>query len=187
MSPRIEVETISEDGKKALNAMLNKAIQVEYDIILNYPRVIDYFVNFKKVTDERLLSDMETIGRDSTRHLGWVADIIKSLGGEVVWPINTVERDFKFHERRGQQLEKEKMAVELYKEAISLVRGNVVRDKVEDYSGKLVKYDRKGLQKEVRRASEVVGILERIENDEIRHVKMVKDMRATYDFLSGES
>ncbi len=145
MSQKIKVETISEDGKKLLIAMLNKAIQVEYDLILNYPRIIDYFVNVEKLNDERFLSDLETIGKDSLRHLNWDMALIKSLGGEHKWDLNIIERHYDFQKRRGQQLEKEKTAAELYKEAIRLVRGNVVEEKVEVISGRCIKIGGKGL------------------------------------------
>ncbi len=186
MSQIIEVETISEACKKSLNAILNQAVQTEYDIVLNYPKLIDQFANSEKFNDEKLISDLETIGRDSVRHLGWVMDLLKSLGGEPVWQLNTVERYYNVQERKGQQLEKEKAAAELYKKAISLVRGNVVKEKVEIISGRLIK--RKGKsEEEVRKVSELVSILERIYYDEEKHVKMIQGMLATYDFLSGES
>ncbi len=188
MSPKIEtieVETISKDGKIALIALLNKAIQVEYGLILNYPRIIEYLVGYEKINDELFISDLERLGEDSTRHLGWVVDIIKSLGGEPVWQMGITERLFDARKLGTQQLEKEKMAVELYKEVVHVARMNVVKEKVLEFSGKLIKTDRNGLQEEVREASEVIDRLERIEIDEIRHVKTVHDMLATYDFLMG--
>ncbi|MEE9516825.1 MAG: hypothetical protein V3V52_06960 [Candidatus Adiutricales bacterium] len=185
MGQKIEVKTISKDGKKLLIAVLKKAIQVEYDLIFNYPRVIDSFIKFDKINDERFLSDVETIGKDSLRHLNWDVDIIESLGGEYDWNINAVERYYDVNERRGQQLEKEKAAAELYKQAIRLVRENIVKEKVEDISGKLINTGRRGLREEVRKASELVGILERIELEEEKHVRMIQDLLATYDFLMG--
>ncbi len=185
MSQKIEVETISKDGKMVLVALLNKATQVEYGIILNYPRIIDHLVGYEEINDELLIPDLERLGKDSTRHLGWVMDIIKCLGGKPLWQMGTVERLFNAHELGAQQLEKEKMAVELYKEAIHLARKNVVKEKVVDISGKLIKTNRNGLQEEVCEASEVIDILERIEIDEIGHVKTVHDMLATYDLLTG--
>ena len=182
---KIEIEAISKDGKLALVFLLNKAIQVEYGIILNYPRIMDYLVNYEKVNDEMFLSDLERLGTDSARHLGWVVVIIKCLGGEPVWQMSTIERLFDAHKQGAQQLEKENMAVELYKEAIKVARANLVKEKVFDFSGKLIKYDKNGLQEEVREASEVIATLERIEIDEVRHVRTVQDMLATYDFLEG--
>ncbi|MFC1903914.1 hypothetical protein ACFLW9_03420 [Chloroflexota bacterium] len=105
-----------------------------------------------------------------------------------MWEMGIVERLFNAHELGVQQLEKEKKAAELYKEAIRLVRRNVVKEKVVDISGKLIKYDKNQLEEEVLEASEVIDKLERIETDEIRHIKTVHDMLATYDFLmSGGS
>ena len=179
----MEIEAISEDGKKALVALLNKAIQVEYGVILNYPRITDYLVNYEKVNDEMLLSDLERLGKDSVRHLGWIVDIIKNFGGKATWQVNPVERLFDASKVGNQQLEKEQMAVEMYKEAIRLARGNMVKVKVEDFSRKLIRTNKHGLQEEVIEASELIDRLERIEVDEINHVKIVHDMLATYDFL----
>ena len=179
----MEVETISEDGKKALVALLNNAIQVEYGLMQNYPRIIDYLVNYEKINDEMFVSDLERLGKDSVRHLGWIVDIIKSFGGESIWQMNPIERLFDARKVGNQQLEKEKMAVEMYKEAIRLARRNVVKVKVEDFYGKLIRTNKHGLQEEVLEASEVIDRLERIEVDEINHVKTVHGMLATYDFL----
>ena len=62
MSTTIKIEAISEDGARGLIAILNEVIQVEYGIIINYPRMIDYFVNVEKFNDETFLSDLEKIG-----------------------------------------------------------------------------------------------------------------------------
>jgi rubrerythrin len=188
MSPKIEqmeVETLSKECKEALCALLNKAIQVEYGVILNYPRIIDYLANYEKVNDEIFLADLERLGTDSARHLGCVVEIIRKLGGEPVWQMDTIERLFDAHATGVQQLEKEKMAVELYKQAIHLVRKNLVTEKVRDFAGKLVKTNRNGLQEEVCEACEVITQLERIQIDEVRHVETVHDMLATYDFFKG--
>ncbi len=182
---KIEVETVSKDGKLALVALLNKAIKIEYGLILNYPRIIEYLVGYEKINDELFISDLERLGEDSTRHLGWIVDIIKSLGGEPVWQMGIIERLFNARKLGAQQLENEKIAVGLYKEIVRVARKNVVKEKVFDFSGQLIKTDRNGLQEKVPEASEVIDKLERIEIDEIRHVKTVQDMLATYDFLMG--
>ncbi|MFC2035657.1 ferritin-like domain-containing protein [Chloroflexota bacterium] len=187
MRPTIEIEAISEDGKKGLITILNKVVKVEYGMITNYPRIVDYFVSIEKINDEAFLSYLEMIGKESTRHLGLVIDIVKSLGGEPGWQMGVIEKTFDAREHGTQQLEREKEAVELYKQAILVARNNTVKEKVEEFSGKYIKSGKGGLQQEVRKASEVISILERIEADEIRHVRVVEDMLKTYSFLSGGS
>ncbi|MFC1977423.1 hypothetical protein ACFLWS_04060 [Chloroflexota bacterium] len=98
-----------------------------------------------------------------------------------------VERIFNAREQGIQQLEREKAAVELYKQAILLARNNVVHEKVEYLSEKFIKFDKRGFRQEIHKASEVISILERIEEDEIRHAKTVQGMLETYSFLDRET
>lgn len=182
----MEIETISEDGKKALVGLLNKSIQVEYSFILNYPRMMDYFINYEKFNDEIFLSDLEKLGKDSSIHLGWIVDIIKKLGGEPAWQINTIERSINALEMGNQQLEKEKMALEFFKEAIRLVRRNMVKTKVIDSFGKFIRTNKNGRDEEVVEAGEVINSLERMAIDENNHIKKVHDMLATVVYFKNK-
>ena len=80
----MKVETIKEPGKEAIVALLNKALQVEYGMILNYPRIIDKLVIVDKINDEQLNKDLEQVGKDSFRHSGAVGKLIGQLGGEAM-------------------------------------------------------------------------------------------------------
>jgi len=42
------METLKKDAKKSVVAKLNRALQVEYDLIFNYPRMIDKLVNITR-------------------------------------------------------------------------------------------------------------------------------------------
>jgi len=87
----MEVETIKENGKKAIVDLLNKSLQVEYSFILNYPRIIDNLVIIK-IHDEQLIKDLEHVGKESTRHLGSLGQLIVQLGGEPEWQIEVIDR-----------------------------------------------------------------------------------------------
>jgi len=182
----MEIETLSDDGKKALVDLLNKSIQVEYGMILNYPRVIDYLVNYEKIDDEMLNTDIEKVGTDSSRHLGWVVEIIHKIGGEPVWQMNTIDRLIDAPKMLTRQLEKEQTALEMYQEAVRLVHRHTVKVKVSDISGKFLRTNKQGLQEEVIDINELVERLERIAIDERNHVKLVHDSIATLDYLMNK-
>ena len=44
------IDRITEDGKKTIVSLLNKAIEIEYAFIFNYPRLIDQSVNIEPLT-----------------------------------------------------------------------------------------------------------------------------------------
>lgn len=129
---------------------------------------------------------MQKIGEESKEHLNWVVEIIKSLGGEPEYKVSVVERMYDHSERRGQQLEKEKKAIESYKRVISYVRSNVAKEKVEELNGKYFKKAKKGFEEEIFTATEIINKLQRIQYDEVKHVRMIEDMIATYDYLTRE-
>ncbi len=46
-----EIVTITDQAKKAISELCNESVVTEYDMILNYPRIIDHIVNFEKIKD----------------------------------------------------------------------------------------------------------------------------------------
>ena len=49
----MEIVTITDKAKKAIADLCNKSVVVEYDMMLNYPRIIDHIVNFEEIKDEQ--------------------------------------------------------------------------------------------------------------------------------------
>ena len=182
----MEIETLSDDGKKALIDSLNRSIQVEYGLILNYPRVIDYLIHCEKINDEILNKGIEKVGIDSSRHLGWVVEIINKIGGEPLWQIDTIDRLIDAPKMLNRQLEKEETVLEMYQEAVRLVRRYAVKAKVSDIFGKFIRTNKHGLQEEVIATNELVERLERIAVDERNHVKLLHDSIATMDYLMNK-
>ena len=52
-----EIDRITEEGKKALVDLLNKSIEVEYGMILNYPRILDQIKNIDKSQREEFINN----------------------------------------------------------------------------------------------------------------------------------
>ena len=64
----MEIETITDDAKIAISGILNRSLLVEYDFILNYPRIIDRLVNYDDIHDEQLIGDLDRLGKESMKH-----------------------------------------------------------------------------------------------------------------------
>jgi len=176
----MEIYTIKKDAKQAIVELLNQTIQVEYDMILNYPRIIENLVNITNIHDEQLNKDLEYVGKASVQHFGNLSKVIELLGGETVWTLGTVERLIDVQKTLGQQLAKEKAAIALYKKAIQLVEKNKVKLKGKGFLDRLL-----GGAEEVKAvdAAYVVGICERHIIDEERHVRLVDDSMKTLKAL----
>jgi len=67
-----EVDAITPEGKNAIATLLNEGLQVEYDLIINYPRIVDQLVNIDKVDNKQFIQLMERFGKESFKHSGLV-------------------------------------------------------------------------------------------------------------------
>ena len=81
----MEVETLTDYGRKAIVSILNRALIVEYAFILNYPRMMDKLVNYDKINDEMLNSNFNRLGKESMKHFNDDVKLIERLGGEPAW------------------------------------------------------------------------------------------------------
>ncbi len=129
----MKIESIKESAKKAIIELLNKQLQVEYAFIINYPRIIDKLIAVDKINDEQLNKDLERLGKDSTRHLGSVGQLIVQLGGEPMWQIEVIDRLVDVDNLLDHQLKKEKVALSLCQEAKRVAERNKVKVKVRDF------------------------------------------------------
>jgi len=87
-----KVDRITENGKRAIVNLLNQSLQVEYDMILNYPRMLDQLVSIDRVPNQKFIWDLERLGKESFKHAGITGQLIAQLGGEPQWDIKVVER-----------------------------------------------------------------------------------------------
>jgi bacterioferritin (cytochrome b1) len=181
----MKIETIKESGKKAIVEILNKALQVEYTKIVNYPRLIDRIVTVDHIHDEQLNKDLEQVGKDSTRHLGWVGELILKFGGKPIWQIEVIDRLVDAKEMLAHQLEKEKEALSLYQEAKRVAEKNKVKVQVRDFFGRLIRMEDE-LPYDVVNIDDVFSTLDRIIIDETHHIRLIHDSIATLNMLMNK-
>ncbi len=112
------------DAWDAVIHLLNMAIQIEYAFIVNYPRLIDHLVSIDGIKDEQLSKDLEHLGKDSTKHLGLIGQIIVALGGGPDWQINTIDPMTHVEDVLNTQIDREKKALSLYEEVRDVARQN---------------------------------------------------------------
>lgn len=94
--------------------LLQKALIVEYSIIIYYPRLAE------RLPDDASRKTLYWMGEQSVRHADVVSQLIRRLGGTPEYSFEPYpEGDILIIMR--QQLEKEKLARFLYKEAQNLV------------------------------------------------------------------
>ena len=181
----MEVATITDDAKVAISGTLNQALLVEYQFILNYPRIIDRLVLYDKIDDEQLIADLERLGKESLKHFNDAVKLIERLGGEPAWQLDTVQRFENVERLLAMQLEKETEVLSLYKEARLVATKNKKVVKTDDFFGKLIIMV-KGLPVDVINVDDIITMLDRVIIDEGRHIRLVKDSLATLNMLMSQ-
>ena len=177
------IETLKRDNKKSVAEKLNRALQVEYDLIFNYPRVIDKLVNIEKIHDERLNSMIEVLGIESLRHFTEVDNLIVKLGGETQWSFEVIDRLVDVEEILAKQLEREKWVVSWYTSAKRIAEQNKV--KAGGVLGKLTGSPGV-LPEDFIDANEIINTLDRIIRDEKRHALLVQNSINTLKRLTNK-
>ena len=112
-----EIDRITTEAKKTIVGLLNKSIQAEYGMILNYPRIIDQIKNIDKSQSEEFTTNFEHLGKDSFRHATIVSKTIEELGGKPEFEMVVVDRMIDIYSMLVEQSAKEKLAMSIYKEA----------------------------------------------------------------------
>ncbi len=120
-----EVDRITEDGRKAIVAILQKGLAVEYVHIVNYPRIIDQLLNINKIPDDDpCVTVLERLGKDSIRHANVVMRLCTHLGGEPHLVVEPVERISDVWVICQSQMEKEKKNLLLFQQAKAVAQKN---------------------------------------------------------------
>ncbi len=171
-----ETDRITDSAKRAMIDLLNRIIQMEYGFIINYPRIIDQIVAIEEVPDQQIVTDLETLGKDSTEHLGIAGQLITRLGGKPLWRVNVIERIVDVDKLIEQQVAREKEAMPLYIEARRLAQNNPVR------LPRLVERLRTifGAEPDPTPRGETIRLLEHLASQERTHLRLVEDILATY-------
>ena len=163
---------ITEEGRKAIVDVLNKAIQIEYGMILNYPRILDQIKNIDKSQSEEFTVNLERLGKDSFRHATVISRLIEDLGGKPAFDMVVVDVMADVHSMLVEQLGKEKLAAAAYKEARFIAENNQAKEP--KIFGKFLGKGRDS-EKGVR-GSVLIDTLKRIEMDEVSHIKRVENL-----------
>ena len=158
------METLKKDAKKSVIEKLNRALQVEYDLIFNYPRMVDKLVNIDKIHDERLNNIREFLGIASLRHFTEVDNLIVKLGGETQWRFEVIDRLVDVEEILAMQLKKEKWVVSWYTSVKRIAE-----------QGKAGFLDRLAIGSDSVDANEIINVMDRLIRDEKRHAMLVKN------------
>ncbi len=165
------VDRITEDGKKAIVSLLNKSIEIEYAFIFNYPRLIDQLVNIEPLTQERVAKKLELLGKESVQHAGWIMQLIENLGGEPQLPIGVIGRMTDIPSLLLEQLDKEKLVQSLFQQAKLVAEQNQAKGILAKMKTMEV-----GSRDMVKERSHTIRLLERLEIDEGRHIKLVQSI-----------
>jgi len=162
-----EVDRITEEGKRAIVALLNQALLAEYGMLLNYPRIIDQLANIDKVSDKQLAIDLERLGKDSFRHAGIVGQLIAQLGGKPDWDITVIDRMIDIGSMLVEQLAKEKLAMSIYQDAKRIADKNQVKAK--GFLGRLTTWREE--PRDTTSRSKAIDILTSLHNEEWGHIR----------------
>lgn len=177
----MEIITITDKAKKSIAELCNESVIIEYDMILNYPRIIDHIVNFEKIKDEQLLKDINRLGYESLGHFSKMDGMIRSLGGEMVWLTSILPRIVDVTDILERQLGKEKAVRDIYKEAGKIAMNNRIAVKVGGFFNRLRGIDIS--EQNIIPLEQLTNDLDRLISDEERHIRIVEDSIATFKAL----
>ncbi|MFC1935111.1 hypothetical protein ACFLXZ_02215, partial [Chloroflexota bacterium] len=140
-----------------------------YDMVFNYPKVIDRLVREKNIDDKQLIKSLEQLVLESLRHFDEVNMWIGRLGGETMWDLKIVSSSADAEELLLLQLEKENWAISWYSAAKKIAEQNKVK------AGSVISRVMEGenlLPEDFVNADEFINMLERHIADERRHVEV---------------
>ena len=121
------IDRITPEGREAIVDLLNKSIQVEYGIILNYPRIMDQIKNIDKSQSAEFTNNVERLGKDSFRHATIVAKLIEELGGKPEFEMVVIDRMIDIYSMLVEQLAKEKLVMSIYQDAKRIAHTNQLK------------------------------------------------------------
>ncbi len=166
------MESIKESAKKSIVELLNKSVQIEYDFLFGYPRVVDKLVNIDKIHDERLIENIEVVVKESIYHFDEIDKLIRKCGGETIWHINVVDWSVDVEEMLFQLLDKEKWVISWYQAAKRVAEQNKVKASglLNGLTGSVDK-----LPEGFVDVNELISMLDRHIVEEEKHIRLVED------------
>ena len=107
-----------------LISLLNQTLQLEYTLIIHYPRIAS------AINDEKISELALKLGSDSIKHADTVARAIVQLGGTPTWSFEPFTIDDNISNVFVKQLEKEKLAAELHEKTSELARDPQLKNRL---------------------------------------------------------
>jgi bacterioferritin len=99
---------------------LNNVLKIEYTLIVHYPRLAS------SIKDDEARKLALKLGTDSVRHADIVSRAITTLGGRPAWTFAPLPEDFDILQIFRIQLEKEKLALKLHRQAADLAQSRPI-------------------------------------------------------------
>ena len=115
-------DTKTENLAQTLD-LLNRSLQLEYSLIVHYPRIAS------AIEDEKVRELTLALGSASIKHANVIADVISKLGGNPQWSIESFPEQMGIIDIFQQQLEKEKLALQLHQQSARSVPDAMLSDK----------------------------------------------------------
>jgi len=167
-----DIDRITEEDKKTIIDILKKAMQVEYDMIVNHLRIIDQIIDKGSAESLKFLDTLKRLGTDSLRHTTRVASLIERMGGEPDFEAIVVDEMPDIKNMLVKQLEKEKLAMSAYKDAKLIAQKS--QAKAKGFFGRLLSRGEE-IQGDVNlKKSKVIFVLEGLQDEEWGHMKRVE-------------
>jgi bacterioferritin (cytochrome b1) len=104
----------TSERKQKLLEVLGRSLTVEYSLIVHYPRLAN------SISDSKTRALAISLGTASIKHANVIADTIAKLGGRPVWSFDDFPNEDNIVDVFKRQLEKEKLALELHQQSVSL-------------------------------------------------------------------
>jgi len=122
-----DADHITEDARRRIVAMLDEVLNVEYNLIISSPRLIDRLIQIDKIPSEKIPTSLKRLGDDSMKHMGQSIHLVKTLGGEPHWGFEALEFLADPIVVLQKQLNLEKFAMETYRKAKKTADENAVK------------------------------------------------------------
>lgn len=110
--------------------MLSQALELEYSLIVHYPRIAS------SIPDEETRKLVHQLGSDSIGHADAVANTITKLGGVPHWSFGPFPEETDIVKTFEVQLEKEKLALQLHRRIAGLILDSSLRDRFNEFAKK---------------------------------------------------
>lgn len=111
-------------GSPELLDLLNQTLELEYTLIIHYPRIASI------IRDNETKQLAQSLGAASIGHADAVAHAITRLGGTPHWSFGSFPTEIDLKKIFQGQLEKEKLALKLHQQIIGQITDFSIRDRL---------------------------------------------------------